>query len=283
MNTKNNRTKKTLSFGFVDEGVPQNGGLFISRGQGKHQKRIITSYELIFVIQGVLDICENNIQYSIKENQVLLLEPGLLHYGTKDYPSDLKYYWLHFLTTETGLSYMDNQNLFVEKLTDTSRPLRLKELFGWYINDQNEIYEYDKIRKLMLCQILAELELSKKRPQFERGSINFLVKKVYSCINTRFAEPLSTSLFSEEMHCNSDYLGRVFKRVYNITIMEALKERRIRHSKQLLMENELNINEISRDCGFNDTSYFRSTFKKMVGVSPSQYRSSFQNTHINTE
>ena len=65
--------------------------------------------------------------------------------------------------------------------------------------------------------------------------------------------------------------------------MEALKERRIKHAKQLLLENELNINEISRACGFNDVSYFRSTFKKMVGVSPSQYRGSFQKTHINTE
>jgi len=283
LKTNNLRIKDTLSFGFIDELIPQNAGLFISRGQGIHPKRIITSHELIFVTNGVLDICENNINYTINENQVLLLQPGLLHYGTKNYPSDLKYYWLHFLTTDTGLNFLGNQNLFVQKISNISRPLRLKELFGWYVNDQQEPTEYDKIRKLMLWQILAELELSKKLPQLEKGSINFLVKKVYSCINTRFAEPLTTSLFSEEMHCNSDYLGRVFKKAYNITIMEALKERRIKHAKQLLLENELNINEISRACGFNDVSYFRSTFKKMVGVSPSQYRGSFQKTHINTE
>lgn len=58
-----------------------NGGLFLSAGRGMHPNRIITSYELIFVRSGSLDIAEEDRQYRLGEGDYLILYPRRRHWG----------------------------------------------------------------------------------------------------------------------------------------------------------------------------------------------------------
>ena len=67
----------------------QNGGLFISRGQGTHPARKISSYELIYVRHGVLEIEEAGVPYSVGPGQSLLLSPDTPHAGTAPYSTVL--------------------------------------------------------------------------------------------------------------------------------------------------------------------------------------------------
>jgi AraC-like DNA-binding protein len=40
----------------------------------------------------------------------------------------------------------------------------------------------------------------------------------------------------------------------------------------MLAEKRLNITEIAQACGFSGSSYYAETFRKIVGVSPGEYR-----------
>jgi hypothetical protein len=73
-----------------------NGGLFISRGQGTHPHRVIGSWELIFVREGVLMVEEEEKRFEVGAGESLLLWPGRRHRATGDYPPDLSFYWIHF-------------------------------------------------------------------------------------------------------------------------------------------------------------------------------------------
>lgn len=278
----NTTLHNNLDFGFFDVIIPQNGGLFLSRGKGIHPRRKITSYEIIFVIRGELYINEGGINYTVHENQTLMLEPGIEHFGTKNYSKVLQYYWLHFSISNNGITYLDDQKISVEKLTSIIKIPRLKQLFSWYINDQNEKLLTTKAAKIIICQILSEIELSKNKESPFFLNPNYNAKKAYSIINTRFTEQISTNSIAVELHCNSDYLGRVFKKAYGLTIISYIKDIRIRYSQQLLLQNENNINEISNLCGFQSVSYFRKTFSSIVGCTPSQFRNSISKIHINT-
>jgi hypothetical protein len=66
-----------------------NGGLFISRGQGTHPDRVIGSWELIFVREGVLRVEEEQKPFKVGAGESLLLWPGRRHRGTGEYPPDL--------------------------------------------------------------------------------------------------------------------------------------------------------------------------------------------------
>ena len=63
-----------------------------------------------------------------------------------------------------------------------------------------------------------------------------------------------------------------------MTISTRLVQLRIDRAKQLLLESSLPISEISLQVGYTNFSHFTQTFRKMTGVTPSDYRRSQGNT-----
>jgi AraC-like DNA-binding protein len=52
-----------------------------------------------------------------------------------------------------------------------------------------------------------------------------------------------------------------------------LTEYRIGKSAELLISSSLNVTEIAEQCGFGGASYFTETFRKIMGCTPTEYRS----------
>jgi AraC-like DNA-binding protein len=70
------------------------------------------------------------------------------------------------------------------------------------------------------------------------------------------------------------YFVRAFKRATGATPHQYVLERRIERAKTLLSGSELPVTQISIEVGLANSSYFASMFKRIVGVSPTAYRSS---------
>jgi transcriptional regulator GlxA family with amidase domain len=71
-------------------------------------------------------------------------------------------------------------------------------------------------------------------------------------------------------------LNRKFKNELGISPFEWLKLTRIRHAKLLLESTSLNIDQVSHNSGLGSSKNMRAQFKKVVGVTPTEYRKSFQ-------
>lgn len=83
---------------------------------------------------------------------------------------------------------------------------------------------------------------------------------------------LSLSSISEVLDKNPSFLSNQFKRETGKTITKHIQETRIEKAITLLTTTDLSIQEISESVGINDLSWFSKLFKKIVGVSPTQYR-----------
>jgi AraC-like DNA-binding protein len=78
-------------------------------------------------------------------------------------------------------------------------------------------------------------------------------------------------------------MGRVFKQGTGRSVTRAIHERRVAKAKRLLLENLLNISEIAFACGYNDLPHFRRMFKRLAGMTPSQYRNANLAICVNSE
>ena len=67
------------------------------------------------------------------------------------------------------------------------------------------------------------------------------------------------------------YLSRLFRRRTGRSFVEYLRDIRIERAKELMADKSLRVNEIARQVGFRDMSYFSIQFRRCVGVSPSAY------------
>lgn len=74
------------------------------------------------------------------------------------------------------------------------------------------------------------------------------------------------------------YFCRLFKQTFHKTYTTFLTECRIDHAKQLLRDSSASISEISEIVGFHSFSYFCVSFRKIEGISPSEYRRKQENS-----
>lgn len=88
-------------------------------------------------------------------------------------------------------------------------------------------------------------------------------------------ESLSIKDISEHVFLSSSYVCTVFKTETGKTLNQYLTEYRIEKAKKLLMDSRYKITDISAKVGYNDGNYFGKTFKKLVGLSPSEFREQY--------
>lgn len=77
---------------------------------------------------------------------------------------------------------------------------------------------------------------------------------------------------AKEIFISPSYFLSLFKKETGSTFVELLSSLRIKKAKELLINSNKSITEISFDVGFNNSNYFSSKFSKTVGVNAKEYR-----------
>lgn len=99
--------------------------------------------------------------------------------------------------------------------------------------------------------------------------------KVYKFLVKNFATSIRLEEVSTLVGLTPTAFCRYFKGRTKKTFVEYLNEMRIGYSKKLLLENKMKISTISGEVGFPNLSNFISQFKKVTGMSPSQFQKQF--------
>ncbi|KFC76998.1 AraC family transcriptional regulator [Buttiauxella agrestis] len=262
----------------------QNGGLFISRGVGSHPQRELDSWELIFVEKGTLTIKEEDTLFSVKAGESLLLWPHRKHVGVGNFPADLKFYWLHFELNSQG----DNPSDYPVSLISMPQhgqvinPQYVISLFRQFLSEQETINRSDSL-ELILLLIMQQLSVAANdNPQADNIGVA-LAYKAQQLIRTQFHMPVSTSSLANQLHCNADYLGRVYRQTFELTITEAIHRQRVLSAEKMLISDSCSLSEVAQRSGFQDVGYFRKVFRKTMGLTPAAWKRRYCKVHINSD
>lgn len=94
-------------------------------------------------------------------------------------------------------------------------------------------------------------------------------------LNNNYNEKIRISTLTEKFTINRTTLNENFKKVTGVPVMTYLINLRMKMAMVLLKDTALQITEIMYRVGFNDNSHFVKSFKKHVGLAPSQYRETY--------
>ncbi|MBR7121227.1 MAG: helix-turn-helix domain-containing protein [Lentisphaeria bacterium] len=254
--------------------TPLNGGRFISRGKGRHAVRTIDSDEIIFVVKGTLTMFEETRFFDLHAGDYLLLRRGKRHGGILDYPPGLSFFWLHF----------NSNGDFPENMPPSghaARPEQLAIYFQSFLAEQQEQFPDEKNKSLLLELILRELTRPGTLSPVHQFST--LARRAGELIKLRFADhTLSLNSAAGILHCNTEYLGKIFHLHYHETFTSQLNRTRVEYAAKLLTESNNSIKEIIFECGFNDPAYFRRIFFRRFSATPTAFRKFHRNGKINT-
>lgn len=98
------------------------------------------------------------------------------------------------------------------------------------------------------------------------------LQEVKEYIDEHYVEKLSLDELARLGYVSKFYFTRLFKEQFGVSVNNYIIQMRITHAKELLRFTDKTIEEVGMECGMDDANYFARMFKKVEGVSPSEYR-----------
>ncbi|MBC7891699.1 MAG: AraC family transcriptional regulator [Sphingobacteriaceae bacterium] len=99
---------------------------------------------------------------------------------------------------------------------------------------------------------------------------------VHSFVMENFRETISLNEVADQVGMSPSAFSRYFKLHANKTFSEFITEIRVGQACKLLIEDNLNVTQISYDCGFQTQSNFNRQFKQVTNLTPSQYKKTYR-------
>jgi two-component system response regulator YesN len=99
-----------------------------------------------------------------------------------------------------------------------------------------------------------------------------IIRDIADYIERHYHEEISLRHISDRFFLSREYISRRFKQEFGENISDYIARTRIGKAKQLLLSPNLRIAQIAEIIGYQDEKYFSKVFKKMVGMSPNEYR-----------
>jgi AraC-like DNA-binding protein len=123
---------------------------------------------------------------------------------------------------------------------------------------------------------LASKEYLKVR--FTTG--NKRIASIHEYLMNNYREEINLKRIAELVSMAEGSLCRFFKENMGVTLFEYLNRIKTDFACKLLMDHDLSIMEVCFDSGFNNLSHFNKQFRKMTGVTPSEYRKNLKSWSI---
>lgn len=107
----------------------------------------------------------------------------------------------------------------------------------------------------------------------KKAGKNKYVMEAMTYIAGHYQDPdICVSSIAASLGISEGHLSHVFKKETDYTILNYLTRYRIHKAMALLKDCRIKVYEVAEKVGYQDIAYFSSTFKKLVGVTPSEYQ-----------
>lgn len=132
------------------------------------------------------------------------------------------------------------------------------------------------VRDMKINSILSNLLTLLMEDSWNPGEIvtdkQKVIRSVRVYLEENYASKLSLDELSNIFYIDKFYLCEQFKEQYGVSVMDYLISVRITEAKKLLRFSDRTIDTVADEVGINGAAYFSRLFKKVEGVSPSEFR-----------
>ena len=126
------------------------------------------------------------------------------------------------------------------------------------------------IQPLLLDMIRSYCRLVKKHSMQNYSS---LIQRTITYIDADISGDLRLKALAEAQGVNASYLSTLFKKETGETITDHVNKKRMERAAHLLQSTKLQIQSVAQHCGISDVNYFSKLFKKHLGLTPREFRS----------
>lgn len=237
------------------------------------KRQNLNSFLFLVVLDG-----EGTLNYSGTRHRISAGDCALIncarpysHESSATHPWSLK--WVHFNGLEASYYYdyfisRENSYLFrprsILPFTDVLDQL--------YLCQQNKNPLVELTSNKYLTDIVTLCFTENESLKLGEYTIPDKLKQIHEYISENYFRKISLEDLADRFFISKFHLSREYKKIYGITLGNALTNLRLSHAKSMLRFSDDSVDTIALSCGFQDTGYFIKVFKKAENMTPLQYR-----------
>jgi len=254
--------------------------LYITRARyNESWKSVLHSHpftEIFYILDGYGKFNLDGHVFSVKSDDLIIIKPNQMHTEFNDSEKPMEYMVLgvNNLSFQSSLTENKQENLF--HFTDCGSGIRFcLEMIFRELRSKKECYLpiCANFLDALLLLITQNTNTSFDVASTSKANRECLFLEQY--INEHFSEDITLDTLSQLTYMDKYYLGHIFKKHTGDSPIHYLNKRRIAEAKYLLETTNYSAAKIAQYIGFSSQSYFSQAFFKEVGMTPIQYRNTF--------
>ena len=242
-------------------------------------------YEIYFLVSGQRRCLMKHTVFDVEAGNLLIIPKMHLHRATS--PTQVGYdrYVLYFSERQASMlaNLIGNETL---NEMITSGCIKLPGYISKQIQKdmeeiRQELQSPSSITGAVVTHIfhgimLNALRYGSKKEQLIGESAD-KVQMIAKYISEHYNEDITLKMAANMACLEKTYFSKRFKQITGFGFQEYLLQTRILAAEKLLLETHLTVSKISEKCGFTCSNYFGDVFRRYKGISPTEYRSKYQN------
>jgi len=239
------------------------------------------SHELIHVQQGGAKIQYRKRSFLVGPSDTFIIPRGVKHRDVRqsEGPYRTFYVFFHWDSGDSLLREIDPKRLLA--VPDASKGLLhhlMTEFEREYIGKAGASAER---LSLMLLEVLLALVRHSRRPgrtisratsRAAEEQRHRLAAEAKRYLEEHYSKPVGLEEMARRFDVSPFHLSRSFSREFGVSASDMLTMIRMNEAKELLKGSRLSIKEIAARLGYSGGNYFAKVFRRVCGLSPSEYR-----------
>ena len=244
--------------------------------------------EVEFIVSGTGKYIVDNFDFTLRRGDVYLIDEDHTHCILCDNAS--KYFTLYF-TKEFLKQVFPFENRSIDAYSaffeNTSSPLisfddehiiRIESILQKLLAEfSSKKKEYKGYILALLSELFLEMWRSKKDKSNNQTNKHpkIILPRITDYIDAHCFEPITLTSIAKLYNFNQAYLGRAFKKNMGVSFNDYLEEKRMSQIVFSLTTSKFPIDELVRNAGYTNKTFFFKRFKERYGCTPSEYREKY--------
>lgn len=239
--------------------------------------RIVSSFQLLYIANGRGKIFFDPSHYkTLEQGDMVLIRPGVWHSYFPDKQTGWKEYWIGAKGSilEQRLEndfFAESEKIFKVGVREDIIALYMKAL---HIADEERPF-YQQVLAGILNMLLSMAIYYDKNSQVKGDEIFNRIQQSKVLIREKLLTEITPEQIAEEVNMSYSWFRKSFKEYTNMSPSRYMQDLKLQKAKEMLVNTQMSIKEISYTLNYDNIPYFMTMFKKCIHMTPSEYRETF--------
>ena len=235
--------------------------------------RILQEYQLLYIVKGRGEFANQTTSYDIVKGTLVLLRPGVWH----SYKPSKNEGWTEYFIGFSGeMADKAIEKLFAEDEQIFNVGLK-QEMVDLYQRAIEVAAEDRPSAQQLLCGIVMHLlgnliYIAHRAITADR--MDQIIEQAKAIMQEKASQNIDLDMLAEQLNVSYSWFRKVFREYTGYPPAKYFMLVKLRRAQYLLVNTQESIKEIAFSLGFKSPEHFYTTFKRVMGSTPSIYRKS---------